>query len=65
MFDGQPQLASVTTVPDGLAVDVTYNGSATLPVATGSYVVAATVDDANYQGLASGTLVIKSAQLYR
>ena len=61
MFDGQPKPPTVTTVPDGLAVDVTYNGSTTLPITTGSYAVVTTVNDTDYQGTASGTLVINPA----
>jgi hypothetical protein len=56
--DGSPKPATVTTDPAGLSVNVTYNGSSTPPSASGSYAVVATVNDANYQGTASGTLVI-------
>jgi autotransporter-associated beta strand protein len=58
MFDGQPKAATVTTSPPGLAVAVTYNGSATPPSARGTYTVNATVSDPNYQGSATGSLVI-------
>ncbi|MBI5655915.1 MAG: hypothetical protein HZC44_03430 [Geobacter sp.] len=57
-YDGSPKAAAVTTVPTGLTVAVTYDGSSTAPTAVGSYAVVATVSDANYQGSASGTLVI-------
>jgi len=57
-FNGSPAAVSVTTEPAGLPVSVTYNGSATPPSATGSYTVVATVNDANYQGTATGTLVV-------
>jgi hypothetical protein len=57
-YDGTPHAATVTTVPSGLSVSVTYNGSATVPSAAGSYAVVATVTDPNYTGSASGTLVI-------
>ena len=57
-FDAQPKPVLVTTIPDGLSVSVTYNGSLTPPSATGSYSVVATVNDPVYQGVASGTLVI-------
>ncbi len=59
-FDGAPKPVSVTTAPAGLAVDVTYDGSATAPSAVGSYAVVATVNDSNYEGSANGTLVIES-----
>jgi hypothetical protein len=57
-FDGTPKAVSATTVPAGLNVALTYDGSATAPSAAGSYPVVATINDANYQGTASNTLVI-------
>ena len=57
-YDGAAKLASVTTDPNGLKVDVTYSGSATAPIAAGTYAVVGTVSDANYRGSASGTLVV-------
>ncbi len=58
--DGNPRAVTVTTNPSGLATVVTYNGSASVPVAAGSYAVVATVNDSLYQGAASGTLVISA-----
>jgi autotransporter-associated beta strand protein len=58
MFDGQPKPVSVTTSPAGLAVNITYNGSATPPSARGTYTVNATISDPNYQGSATRSLVI-------
>ncbi len=40
---------------------ITYDGSSTAPTAAGSYAIAANIGDANYQGTASGTLVISKA----
>ncbi|MBN8460493.1 MAG: S8 family serine peptidase [Verrucomicrobia bacterium] len=60
-YNGNPKLASVTTDPAGLAASVTYDGSATVPSNAGSYAVVATISDPNYQGSASGTLVIEPA----
>lgn len=57
-FDGEPKLVTVTTDPAGLTVDVTYDGESTPPSETGSYAVVATINDDNYMGSASGTLVI-------
>ena len=57
-YNGVAKSMTVTTVPAGLAVAVTYNGSATLPTAAGTYAVVATVTDPNYTGRASGTLTI-------
>jgi pyrimidine deaminase RibD-like protein len=60
-YTGSPLTPTVTTTPSGLAVTYTYNGSATPPTATGSYTVVATINDPNYQGTATGTLVIAKA----
>jgi len=58
VYDGSAKSVTVTTSPTGLAVSVTYNGSAILPVNAGTYAVAATVNDANYSGSTSGTLLV-------
>ena len=60
-FDGTPKHASSTTVPANLRVVYTYNGSASAPVNAGSYAVLATIDEPNYTGTASATLVILDA----
>lgn len=60
-YDGNPQRASATTVPAGLSIGFTYNGSATVPTNAGSYDVIASINDANYFGSATGTLVISPA----
>ena len=60
-FDGTPQGATVATEPVGLAVVVTYDGSETVPSATGAYVVVAAVAEVNYAGSATGTLTIAEA----
>jgi len=62
-YDGTPKLVTATTVPPGLTVDLTYNLSPTPPSAIGSYAVAATVNEANYTGTASGSLVISEAAM--
>ncbi|MBS1822092.1 MAG: serine hydrolase [Acidobacteria bacterium] len=56
--DGNPHAATATTSPAGLNVTFTYNGSATAPSAVGSYSVVGTINDTNYTGSATGTLVI-------
>ncbi len=61
VYDGTPKAVLVTTDPDGLAVDVTYNGSGTAPTAAGDYDVVATVVDDTYQGMAQDTLSITKA----
>jgi DNA/RNA endonuclease G (NUC1) len=60
-YDGAPKLATATTTPAALAVSFTYDGAATAPTNAGSYAVAATVNDANYVGTATGTLTIAKA----
>jgi DNA/RNA endonuclease G (NUC1) len=60
-YNGSPKSVTVTTTPAGLASTVTYNGSATAPTNAGSYAVAVTINDANYTGSTSGTLVIAKA----
>ena len=57
-YDGAPKPATATTAPAGLAVDFTYDGSATAPSNVGGYAVTGTVNDANYEGSAAGTLTI-------
>lgn len=58
IYDGTPKPATATTSPAGLTVNLTYNGGGAAPVNVGSYAVVATINDPNYQGSASGTLVI-------
>ena len=60
-YSGTPKPVTASTTPSGLAVVFTYNGSATPPTSAGSYSVAATINDLNYQGSATGTLVISKA----
>ncbi|MFZ0827580.1 MAG: MBG domain-containing protein [Verrucomicrobiia bacterium] len=62
-YDGTFKPAAATTTPNGLAVSFTYNGSATVPVSAGSYTVIGTINDVNYQGSATNTLVIGKAIL--
>src|SRR6185503_10097302 len=57
-YNGASHPVTVTTTPPGLTVVVTYGGSTTPPVNAGSYAVVATVDDPNYAGSTTGTLVI-------
>ena len=70
-YDGTPKSASATTNPAGLNVTFTYapisqsarrlNVASGNPVNAGSYTVTATIDDPNYTGSASDTLVISKA----
>lgn len=56
--DGTPRAVSALTLPAGLAVDITYDGSPYPPTNVGTYAVVATIDDPNYRGNATGTLVV-------
>jgi hypothetical protein len=60
-FDGTPKPATVNTIPAGLALSVTYNGSTNVPVDSGSYQVSATVTQSGYTGSLSGLLYIAKA----
>ena len=64
-YDGTPRGVTATTTPAGLAVVVTYDGSARAPTAPGSYAIVATIEDANYVGSATGTLLVTTTALVR
>ena len=60
-YDGAPKTAGVSVVPAGVPYTVTYDGSTTPPVDAGSYAVNVAVNDPNYVGSASATLVVQKA----
>lgn len=62
-YNGFSHPATATTDPSGLRVDFTYNGSPQPPVNAGSYELIGTINDINYIGTATGTLVIGKAPL--
>lgn len=62
-YSGGTRPATAVTNPAGLAVSFTYNGSPNPPVNAGSYTVLASINDANYQGSANGTLTVHPAPL--
>ena len=61
VYDGTGKSASATTTPPGLTVNLTYNGNANAPTNAGSYTVIGTINDPNYPGSATNTLVIAKA----
>jgi hypothetical protein len=61
VYNGFSRTATVVTNPPGLAASFTYDGQGTWPINAGTYAVAVTVNDANYTGTASGSLVIHPA----
>ena len=62
VYDGTARAASATTLPAGLVVEITYDGSTNAPVNAGSYAITGRVDEANGQGSATGTLVVEKAK---
>lgn len=58
-YTGAAQSVAVTVVPAGLAYSITYAGSTTPPVNAGSYAVQVTVNDPNYVGSLSATLLVQ------
>ncbi len=57
-YTGSGIQAAAETVPVGLNLKITYDGSLTLPVDLGSYAVSVTVEEANYDGDASDILIV-------
>ncbi|MFP4156837.1 MAG: DUF2341 domain-containing protein, partial [Opitutales bacterium] len=62
-YNAQPQSPTVTTDPEGLDVDITYDGSSTEPTAAGSYAVEVNVTDPNADGSTTGTFTIEPAPI--
>jgi hypothetical protein len=61
IYDGTAKSVIANTTPTNLTVGLIYNGSADAPVNAGNYTVVGTVNDLNYQGSATNTLVISQA----
>jgi hypothetical protein len=59
-YDGTAKSLSASTSP-ATTVNLTYDGSSTAPTSAGIYSVVATVNDTNYQGTATTSLVIGEA----
>ena len=60
-YDGTAKPVTVTTIPPGLVVDVTYDGSPFAPTNVGTYTLVGTVNDACYQGATTNLLTINPA----
>jgi alpha-tubulin suppressor-like RCC1 family protein len=58
IYSGSAISPTAATIPPGLTVNLTYNGSLNAPTNVGIYTVIATVSDPNYYGGATNTLVI-------
>ncbi|MGE3310358.1 MAG: SdrD B-like domain-containing protein [Limisphaerales bacterium] len=57
--DGRPKPVAVTTVPEGIPVRITYNGSADPPVDPGDYALVATVEAADHAGRSEAVLRLR------
>lgn len=57
-YDGTAKRVSVSTMPPGLTVGLTYNGSNVAPTNPGTYTVVGTIDDLNYFGGTTNTLLV-------
>jgi sugar lactone lactonase YvrE len=63
-YTGSAQAPTTTVSPSGLAIELTYTGTAaslSAPVTAGSYVVTASIVDNFYYGSASGVITISKA----
>lgn len=61
-YDGIAKSVTATTVPLGLQVSISYNGTSEAPTNAGRYEVVAMVEDATYAGELTNSLVISPAR---
>ncbi|NCC53801.1 MAG: hypothetical protein EOM20_21705, partial [Spartobacteria bacterium] len=61
VFDGTAKWVTATTDPGGLTVSLTYEGAAMPPADAGVYTVTAVVENVDYYGWTTDTLVIQKA----
>jgi alpha-tubulin suppressor-like RCC1 family protein len=61
-YTGSSINVTSNTTPPGLRVDITYNGSPNPATNAGPYIVVGTIQDFNYYGAVTNTLVVKKAQ---
>ncbi|MEI8291413.1 MAG: MBG domain-containing protein [Verrucomicrobiota bacterium] len=57
-YDGTAKSAGGITIPGGLAVSLTYNGSPNAPTDPGSYTVIVTINDPNAYGSVTNTMML-------
>ncbi len=60
-YNGAARIPTAKVVPYGLAIVFSYNGSAQPPVNAGTYKVVGNIEDVNYSGSETNTLVIGKA----
>lgn len=61
VYDGDENPLVISTFPDSLLLEITYDGDTLVPVYPGTYAFTATVIDSNYVGSTSGTLEVVPA----
>src|SRR5439155_23121562 len=60
-YNGTARIATASASPTSLAVNVTYNGSTIAPTNAGSYTVIGAINDVNYFGSATNTMIVSQA----
>ena len=60
-YDGTARIVSATTEPEGLTVEITYDGRAWAPTNAGTYAVTGTIAEPHWEGLATGLLAVAKA----
>ena len=58
LYTGSAISVTASTMPPGLSVNLTYNGSLNAPTNAGNYTVTGVISDPNYYGNVTNTLVI-------
>ncbi len=58
VYDGNPKSPAATTNPSGLAVNFTFDGNPSPPSAPGDYVLTATINDTNHEGVVNAEFSI-------
>lgn len=59
-YDGETKKPEITTEPEGVAIEVTYNDGPDLPMAAGQYIIKVKSLDPNFSGSKQATMVIWS-----
>jgi hypothetical protein len=59
-YDGETKKPEITTEPEGVAIEVTYNDGPDLPMAAGQYIIKVKSLDPNFAGSKQATMVIWS-----
>jgi hypothetical protein len=62
-YNGNPITPEVVTDPEGLEIEITYDGLSEAPVDAGTYLVVASVADPNYFGSETALMTINPVQI--